>query len=238
VEKELDKVFPGIRVLRMDSDTTTAKHSHRDIFQAFRNLEADVLLGTQMIAKGFDFPKVTLVGVISADTSLNIPDLRSAERTFQLLTQVAGRTGRSGLGGEVIIQTFSPEVDVVRAAASQGYKDFFEVESEERGELDYPPFSRMINITVRSTDESLAQTTARRLKGAIERRIKSNEDGIAVLGPAPAPIFRLRGDYRYRILLKAKGPLLAQKVLKPILADWSTPRKVRLSVDIDPVDSF
>jgi len=238
VERELKKMLPGVRILRMDTDTTRKKHAHRDMFQTFRRHDADVLLGTQMIAKGFDFPEVTLVGVISADTSLNLPDLRSAERTFQLLTQVAGRTGRSGLGGEVIIQTFSPELDVIRAAASQRYRRFFDVESGERGELDYPPFTRMMTITIKSSDSLLAQTAAQKLKQTIERRIKRNGDDISVLGPAPAPVFRLKGNYRYRILIKAKKPMLAQKMLGPILAHWSTPSKVRLTVDADPVEIF
>ena len=238
VEREAGKILPGIRILRMDLDTTRKKHAHRDIYQTFRRHEADVLLGTQMIAKGFDFPEVTLVGVISADTCLNAPDLRSAERTFQLLTQVAGRAGRSVLGGEVIIQTFSPDLDVIQAAASQGYRQFFDVESSERGELDYPPFSRMAKISIRSRDRLLAETTANKLKKAIEKRIRENGSDVTVLGPAPAPVFRLRGNYRYQILLKASGPMVAQKMLSPILAHWSAPRKVKVTVDIDPVEIF
>lgn len=236
VERELKKMLPGVRILRMDMDTTRRKHAHRDIFQTFRRHDADILLGTQMIAKGFDFPEVTLVGVISADTSLNLPDLRSTERTFQLLTQVAGRAGRSALGGEVIIQTFSPDLDVIRAAASQGYRQFFDVESSERGELDYPPFSRMMKITVKSSDSLLAQTAAQKLKQTIEEKIKKNGSDMSVLGPAPAPVFRLRGNYRYQILLKARKPMLAQRMLGPILAHWSAPKKVRLTVDPDPVE--
>ena len=238
VEREVKKILPGIRILRMDLDTTRKKHAHRDIYQTFRRHEADVLLGTQMIAKGFDFPEVTLVGVISADTCLNAPDLRSSERTFQLLTQVAGRAGRSVLGGEVIIQTFSPDLDVIQAAASQGYRQFFDVESSERGELDYPPFSRMAKIGIRSRDRLLAETTATKLKRVIERNVRKNGSDISILGPAPAPVFRLRGNYRYQILLKASGPMVAQKILSPILARWSAPRKVKVTVDIDPIEIF
>jgi primosomal protein N' (replication factor Y) len=238
VERELSKSYPGVRILRMDSDTTRRRHAHRDMFQAFRRHDADILLGTQMIAKGFDFPSVTLVGVISADTSLNLPDLRSAERTFQLITQVAGRAGRSDLGGEVVVQTFSPELDVIRTAASQKYREFFDVEAVQRSELDYPPFSRMAKITIRSSDSTLAQTTAQKLKRAVETKVRKNGRKMLVLGPAPAPIFRLKGNYRYRILLKSREPMVAQRILDPVLASWPIPRKVRLVVDIDPVGTF
>lgn len=238
VEKLLKELFPDIRVLRMDMDTTRAKHAHRDIFQAFRNHEADVLLGTQMIAKGLDFPRLTLVGVISADTSINLPDLRSAERTFQLLTQVAGRTGRSTLGGEVVIQTFSPDLAVIEASARQEYPAFFDVEADQRNELHYPPSYRMAKISIRSSERELAHTTAEHLKTALERRAEMNGRGVLVLGPAPAAVFRLKGDYRYTILMKAKEPMQAQKTIRPVLSDLSIPRKVKLVVDIDPVEVF
>ncbi len=238
VEKELKSAFPGIRVLRMDMDTTRRKHAHRDIFRAFRRHEADILLGTQMIAKGLDFPLVTLVGVISADTSLNLPDLRSAERTFQLVTQVAGRTGRSELGGEVVIQTFSPELDAIRAAALHRYREFFSAESLQRSELGYPPFSRMVKITVASRDSLLAQTTAEKLKKAIERENRKGGRRLVALGPAPAPVFRVKGSYRYSILLKAEEPMSAQRILGPILAGWPAQKNVRLSVDVDPIEVF
>jgi primosomal protein N' (replication factor Y) len=238
VEKELRSAFPGARVLRMDTDTTRRKHAHRDIFRAFRQHEADILLGTQMIAKGFDFPLVTLVGIICADTSLNLPDLRSAERTFQLITQVAGRTGRSQLGGEVVIQTFSPELDVIRQAALYKYREFYGVESLQRNELGYPPFSRIVKILAASRDSVLAQTTAEKLKKAIQGKARKSGCKLRVLGPAPAPVLRVKGNYRYTILLKAEEPMTAQRILGPILAAWPVQNKVRLSVDVDPVEVF
>jgi len=238
VEEKLKELFPEIRVLRMDMDTTRSRHAHRDIYQTFRNHEADVLLGTQMIAKGLDFPELTLVGVISADTSINLPDLRSAERTFQLLTQVAGRTGRSRLGGEVVIQTFSPDLSVIRTAAEQKYQAFYEFETAQRDELSYPPFARMAKLSIRSTDRARTLNAAEKLREAIQKRVELNGSEITVLGPSPAPVFRLKGEYRYTILLKAKGPMQAQKTISPALSDLPVLRKVKLVVDIDPVDVF
>jgi len=231
VEKELQK-FLQARILRVDLDTTTVKGSHLSLFRKFKNKEADILLGTQMVAKGFDFPDVTLVGVISADTALNLPDFRASERTFQLLTQVAGRAGRSSLGGEVVIQTCSPSNYAIKYAATHSYNEFFSEEILYRKELFYPPFSRLGKIVVRSK----LQGEARSVAFGIEKRLKAKVGkGIEILGPAPDPVFQVRGYYRWMILLKADRFFAIQKLIKNILHQKIDYGTAKISVDIDPM---
>ncbi len=233
VEEEVRKVFPEASVIRMDSDTTRRKNAHFQILDAFREGRADILVGTQMVAKGLDFPNVTLVGVISADTILNLPDFRSAERTFQLLTQVSGRAGRGKKPGEVIVQSFSPENYAIKAAAQQDYKTFYDEEIEYRRELGYPPFSRLINILSSDPVDSFAQTRLEDFKSALESRIQSDE--ITLMGPAPAPISRLKGMYRWHILIKNRGSDGIQQVIKEVLADISQSVRTGLTIDVDPL---
>lgn len=211
IEEEVRRVFPEARVARMDVDTTRRKGAHERILSAFRRREVDILVGTQMIAKGLDFPGVTLVGVVSADTSLNLPDFRSPERTFQLLTQVAGRAGRGGTPGDVIIQTYSPDHYSIVCAASHDYERFYEQEIESRRRLGYPPFSHIILIVATAPTEPAAvraiNTAVEGLYSALGGQEGAERAGIEVLGPSPAPIVRLRGRYRWRVALK--GPDLA-----------------------------
>lgn len=211
VEEEVKRVFPEARVARMDVDTTRRKGAHERILSAFRRREVDILVGTQMIAKGLDFPGVTLVGVVSADTSLNLPDFRSPERTFQLLTQVAGRAGRGGSPGEVIIQTYSPEHYSIVCAASHDYEGFYQQEIESRRRLGYPPFSHIINIVAAAPTEPAAVRAINAVVEGVYDALGGQEGteraGIEILGPSPAPIVRLRGRYRWRVALK--GPDLA-----------------------------
>ncbi|MFH1567773.1 MAG: primosomal protein N', partial [Gemmatimonadota bacterium] len=195
VEAALEEQFPGIRVIRMDVDTTGWKGAHDELVERFRRGEADVLLGTQMVAKGLDFPEVTLVGVISADTGLHLPDFRAAERSFQLLTQVAGRSGRGRTPGEVVIQTLLPDSSVLQSAARQDYESFAEVELEERRASGFPPFGRLIVFRWRGPEEAAVEGAA---AAGVDLLLRARAGDTAVLGPAPAPLARLRGRYRWQ----------------------------------------
>ena len=239
VEDELGELFPRARVLRFDADTTRRKGAHRDHLERFGRGEADILLGTQMIAKGLDFPRVTLVGVVSADTALNLPDFRAAERTFQLLAQVAGRTGRSELGGEVIIQSYAPDHYAVDAVRGHRYAEFVQQELRARQELDYPPFSRMALLRFRAPDEErvskACEAVAETLAGIIGGQDRSD---ISILGPAPAPIARLRGAHRWHIIVKGKDIDHVRSVVREARkrSDGFRVRGVRVAIDIDPIE--
>ncbi len=193
----------------------------------FRSREADILIGTQMVAKGLDIPSVTLVGIISADTSLNLPDFRAGERTFQILSQVAGRAGRGIAGGRVIIQTFSPEHYAIQAAARHDYAAFYEQEIAYRRQLHNPPFTRLVRLVYAHANDSLCQREALRMKNLlIEERDARGIGGISLIGPAPAYIPRLRGRYRWQLLLRG-SELSAFLSQVPFPQGWT--------IDIDPV---
>ena len=198
VEEALLEQFPGTRVIRMDVDTTGWKGAHDELVERFRHGEADVLLGTQMVAKGLDFPRVTLVGVISADTGLHLPDFRAPERSFQLLTQVAGRSGRGHNPGEVVIQTMLPEAATLRAAAQQDYDGFAEAELAERRESGFPPFGRLLIFRWSGPDEGAVERAGEGAAQLLKERCCGNT---VVLGPAPAPLARLRDQFRWQALL-------------------------------------
>lgn len=206
LEQEVATCFPGARIIRWDSDTSKGRLSHQEILEYFREEGAAILIGTQMIAKGLDIPQVTLVGVINTDTSLNLPDFRSAERTFQLVAQVAGRAGRGSRGGRVIIQTFSPDHYAVIAAAHQDYDEFYRQEIEFRKRLSYPPFSRLVRLTYSHTNNQHSRNEALRVRDLLEALTRSKGSYTRVIGPAPAFISRLRGRYRWQILLKGPRP--------------------------------
>lgn len=239
VEQEISAIFPGAKPLRMDMDTTTRKGAHERILQKFGDGEADILLGTQMVAKGLDFPRVTLVGVISADTQLLLPDFRASERTFQLLTQVAGRAGRSPDAGkgEVVIQTHQPQHYVLAHVVDHDYKAFFERELAERRELEYPPFSRIALVEFKGKNEDKARLAAERFAKALRGFLST----FLVLGPSPAVISKVKNYYRWHIIIKspkAKDPAAVELRygLRRALADaGKAPSSVRMIVDIDPV---
>jgi primosomal protein N' (replication factor Y) len=184
-----------------------------------------------MIAKGLDFPEVTLVGVVSADVTLNIPDFRASERTFNLLTQVAGRAGRGEDGGEVIVQTYAPSHYAVLAAAKHDYDKFYEEEIKSRKELLYPPFVNLIKVTVRARNDELTLKTAQNLADAI----KGEDKELKVAGPAPAPIARMRGYFRYNILLKGNDRAAMCALLRKALGVFRKPHGVLVAVDVDPI---
>lgn len=231
VEEEVVSRFAGARVLRLDRDTTTRKGSHAEILGRFRRREADILIGTQMVAKGLDFPEVTLVGVISADTSINVPDFRAAERTFQLLTQVSGRAGRGENPGRVIIQTFSPEHYSVEHATRQDYEGFFAREIAFRSELGYPPFSRLVNIVSQDENAQTAEERAERMAEILRRVAPSEAD---VLGPALAPIPRLRNQERRHVILRAPLSVPISEIVRRALDELPSAERRGLVVDVDP----
>ncbi|KYP79756.1 primosomal protein N' [Ferroacidibacillus organovorans] len=201
LEQEVLSWFPNVRVLRMDVDTTAGVGTHEQILSAFSKGEADVLLGTQMIAKGHDFSRVSLVGVVAADAALHVPDFRSAERTFQLLVQVAGRAGRHGREGRVVIQTFAPDHYAIQAAAAQDYEQFYRTELPLRRRLEYPPFTEIAQFIVTHDEESKAREGAQQLHHLLEASLKGCER-VQLLSAAPAVVGRIRGAYRYQVVVK------------------------------------
>jgi primosomal protein N' (replication factor Y) len=237
VEEAVKACFPGVRTLRMDRDTTERKGAHADLLRSFRKFEADVLIGTQMVAKGLDFPNVTLVGVISADTSLNIPDYRASERAFQLLTQVAGRAGRGENLGEVYIQTFDPEHESIQFATQHDYIGFYTQEIAGRQSLNYPPFGFLANLVVGDISETTAieriNSIARSLRGTIAGLGYAGE--MELLGPVACPLSRLRNKYRRHLLIKSRKRRPMLLAIKTTLAQLSLSDRLSLSVDIDPI---
>ncbi len=234
VEEELEALFPTARILRMDLDTTRSKDAHRTILNRFRRGEAEILVGTQMVAKGLDFSRVTLVGVVNADTGLLFPDFRSAERSFQMLTQVAGRAGRNKLPGEVILQTRNPEHPVVQLASSHDYAGFVATELAERKKLGYPPYGRIIGIEFRGEDTRDVERLAR----SWTARLRNLPGETTVLGPEPAFIARVKRQYRYQTLIKLAPktpPARIKRALGMILADMKRPPgALRVAIDVDP----
>jgi len=205
VESELLERFAGVRVIRMDVDTTTARGAHERLLAEFERGEADVLLGTQMIAKGLDFSRVTLVGVIAADTALRVPDFRAAERTFQLLVQVAGRAGRHDLPGQVIVQTFAPDHYAVTAAKHQDYNQFYRTELAARRVMGYPPFTEICKFLISHQLEAVARDHAERLYEDLARRFAADDESVRLLPAVPATIARLRDQFRYQIIVVYKS---------------------------------
>jgi primosomal protein N' (replication factor Y) len=236
IEEILRTRFPTLRIARLDRDTTSRRSTYEQAILRFGAGELDMLVGTQMIAKGHDFPNVTLVGVVSVDAGLAMPDFRSAERTFQLITQVAGRAGRGNLPGRVLIQTYHPHHYALRHACAQDYEGFFDEEINYRRNLSYPPFVALASLLVHGDDLSRVQTTAATLRGALDRA--NTERAVRVLGPAPAPLARLRGEHRIQILLKSRSrPRLRTLVEMALGEAANTPGcdSGSINVEIDPV---
>jgi len=242
LEAEIAVKFPDYVTQRMDSDTMRGHGSHKKALEAFRRGETHILLGTQMIAKGLDFPNVTLVGVVNADVTLHLPDFRAPERTFQLLAQVAGRTGRGPKGGRVLVQTMQPEHPSIAKAATHDYLGLAKQELELRLKGGYPPYQRMARLIVRSKDEATALEFAERLAGAFGPAIESLQrqgeptNELRILGPAEAPIFRLKGWYRFHFQLQSPHSGFLHRVLRQTLPSVRLPHGVELTIDIDPYD--
>jgi primosomal protein N' (replication factor Y) len=267
LQVEIEERFPGYVVRRMDSDTMRKPGSHARVLAAFRRGLIHILLGTQMIAKGLDFPNVTLVGVVNADVGLHIPDFRSAERTFQLLSQVAGRAGRGPQGGRVLVQTFTPDHPCIALAATHDYARFVDAEMAHRREHHYPPYQRLARIIIRSRDQQAASAFADQLadafarvlhpptppsptRGEGERRpspaglpahTQQGEGGVGgqppevrLLGPAEAPVFRLKGYYRFHFQLQSASPGALHQILRAVLPAQRAPAGVEFTLDVDP----
>ena len=239
-ELELAAVFPSARVLRLDLDVARAKAGPGEVLAKFARGEGDILLGTQMIAKGLDFPRVTLVGVLDADVALHLPDFRAAERTFQLLVQVAGRSGRRRQRGEVLVQTCTPEHPAIAAVASadaaEGERAFRKRELDERRDAGYPPFTRLVTLLVDGPGEGEVEQAATAL-AARARELAGGRD-IVVLGPAPQALSRLRGRFRWHVLLKSAAGAPLREIAAAILAESERPGhgKVRVIADVDPIE--
>ena len=233
IQKQLEKIFPEAKIIRMDVDTTRKKGSHQRLLDRFGNHEADILLGTQMIAKGLDFPDVTLVGVLNADTALELPDLRASEKTFQLLTQVAGRAGRADKPGEVIIQTFNPDHYAIKLAQQQDYEDFFYKEMYLRHLGKYPPYYFTVMLRISNFNKQVALKTAIELTTKVKKILSKKA---IILGPTEGSIAKIKQQYNYQILIKyTKEPLLSQ-VLNDILTKYQMRGKnaSRVAIDSDP----
>lgn len=238
VELIAQKLFPNCNIVRLDSDSLARKNEHIRILEDFRNGKIDILIGTQMLAKGLDNPNVTLVGVINADNGFNLPDFRSCERGFQLLTQVAGRAGRGDNPGEVYFQTYNPDFFGLETAKQQDYKSFYNTEIEAREDFDYPPFSQIIRVILSSKNqfraERSAQEIAMRLNDIVDKRQLT--EPVAVLGPNPCVIERLQEYYRFQILIKNKLDEKGRRFILSFLAQIKLPDDIKLTVDVDPID--
>lgn len=231
LEEEIKKLFPDAKVVRMDADTTVKKGSHEKIIKSIEDREYDIIIGTQMISKGLDFPYVTLVGVVNADESLNIPDFRSGERTFSLLCQVAGRAGRSNLLGEVIIQTFNPDNHTLNLAANQDYKGLFNYEMNLRKKLKYPPYYYLTSIKVCSRDYDDAINNAKKIATYLNSNLKDE----IILGPTTASMFKLNGVFRFQIIIKYKKFDQIKEHLKYIDNMFVNDKKTYLEIDNNPL---
>ena len=230
IEEELNHLIPTARVLRMDVDTTSRKGAHKRMIEAFRNHEYDILLGTQIVAKGLDFSLVTLVGVINADTSLNIPDFRSSENTFSLLSQVAGRSGRSQKSGKVLIQTFNPDHYAISYVRHHDYLGFYREEMQIRRKLGYPPFYYLCYLKISGKDSQYIFQEALKIKRSLERNLSYT----AILGPTSLAVFKVNNTYRYGIILKYKKEDGLRDVLHKIQNHYKSNRKIQIDIDFNP----
>jgi primosomal protein N' (replication factor Y) len=236
VEEEAQSLFPTARISRMDRDTTRGRGGHARILKGLEDGSIDILIGTQMIAKGHDFPGVTLVGVVSADATLNLPDFRSAERTFQLITQVMGRAGRGDAPGRVVVQSLAPEHYAITRAVSHDFAGFYAEELEFRREAGYPPFAYLASLLFSGNSAAEVEKgggEAARLLFKIKQEIKTR---VEILGPTTAPLGKVRGRYRWQILLKSALRKDLHHLLGRFREKLRLPAVVRISIDVDPVE--
>ncbi len=238
VEQEVHKRHPDARVVRLDSDVASKKGAYEKVLNQFSQGEADILIGTQMVAKGLDIERVTLVGVLTADAAFNLPDYRSTERGFQLLTQVAGRAGRGERVGEVILQTYAPELEALRLASKHDYHSFFGPELENRRDFEYPPFSQLIRIVVSGEDQLLVESVSDLLAEEISRLLEDDvpESDVKLLGPVPCVIERIKGRFRYHLIIKNKGGPAVQQMITDYMRGRRFGPQVSVAVDVDALD--
>ncbi|MDD2227990.1 MAG: primosomal protein N' [Candidatus Cloacimonetes bacterium] len=236
LEQTLKVLFPSAKILRMDSDSARKRDTYKSMYNRMKKREVDILLGTQMISKGLDFPEVTLVGIVMADISLNVPDFRAAERSFQLLTQVAGRSGRGEKAGEVIIQTYNPEHYAIRTASKQDFLSFVEEEIELRKKLYYPPFYRLARIVFQCPDLDVMRQEVDTIGAAKQNLLESfKAPELMLLGPSPAPFSKINNYYRYHLIFKGKSSQVIQNAISQFVEQYKCPSAVSYYVDIDPV---
>ena len=240
LEQEIHKQFPSAKTIRMDVDTVTKKNSHEQILNKFRDENIDILIGTQMVVKGHHFPNVTLVGVIAADSSLNIDDYRANERTFQILTQVAGRAGRDKLPGKVIVQTYNPDEFSIQCARKQNYEMFYETEIALRKQLKYPPFCDIIVISFNSISETEINKVSNQVYDYLNKKINNNsnedEQNFRIFKPMPSPIDKIQNRYRWRIIIKGRIDEELNKILNECLKEFynENNKNTRISIDVNP----
>jgi primosomal protein N' (replication factor Y) len=232
LECEIRAAFPNVVVRRMDSDTMRSPGSHEEILDAFKAGDVQILLGTQMIAKGLDFPNVTLVGVVNADTALHLPDFRAAERTFQLVAQVAGRTGRGDRPGRVVVQTYAPDHPAIRAAVKHDFQEFARNELPEREKYGVPPYGRLVRLIARGPDERGTFDYIKDLAAAIRLAADSS---VRVLGPAPAPIVKIRNLFRFHLQLRCPNSRPLQNLVNTVPRHLTVPHGIELAIDVDPI---
>jgi primosomal protein N' (replication factor Y) len=217
----------------MDRDTTRGKEGHEELFKKFKSHKADVLIGTQMIAKGLHFPSVTLVGILNADTSLHLPDLRAAETTFQLIVQIAGRAGRADLAGEVILQTFTPNHPLLRIAAAQDFDSFYKQEKEERKMFDFPPFCRLIKLVFKGEKQEETEQAAL----LVHQKLRDlSPPDTQFMAPTPAGHPKIKDLYRYQFVIKTKAIQAISTQISSIRT--LVPKKISLLIDVDPITTF
>ncbi len=232
LERDVIEAFPGQVVRRMDSDTMRAPGSHEAVLSAFKAGEVNILLGTQMIAKGLDFPNVTLVGVVNADIALHMPDFRAAERTFQLVAQVAGRTGRGDRPGKVLVQTCSPDVPAIACAIHHDYEGFVATELPQRQAVGLPPFGRLVRLMARGPEETSVRAYLEALTAALR---EAAPPSVRLVGPAPAPVMKIRNLFRYHLRMMAATSKPMQELLRAVTPTLALPQGVELAIDVDPV---
>ena len=229
---ELKKLYPAARILRMDNDTTSGKEGHYRILKQFADREADILVGTQMVAKGHDFPLVTLVGILDADMSLHFPDYRSGERTFQLVTQVAGRSGRGAEKGDVVLQTYDPDNYILRFAAAYDYEGFYRHEIGLRAAAMFPPFSRIVRVMVSSEKDADAIEALREVYANLQKLYDAHTDDFLFFNRMHAPIKRIQGKFRYQVLMRLTSDALLEAIYDAVSA--VKPKNALVSVEENP----
>ncbi len=235
LEEEVKRLFPDARVGRMDSDTTAHRGDGEKMLRLLAKRELDIMVGTQMIAKGHDFPGITLVGVVAADLSLNVPDFRAGERTFQMLTQVAGRSGRGDLRGLVVVQTFNPEHYALKRAINHDYHGFYEDEIKLRKTLRYPPYVRIVNLQISSANRERGREGIEIIGRLAKQAVRSNKLAIDILGPVEAPVSKIRGRYRWQLLLKGQDTK-AQMIMIDMIRAEAAKARLEVKVDVDPMN--
>lgn len=235
VEEEIRRLFPDVRVLRLDSDISSRKGAYEEVFGQFSRGEAEILIGTQIVAKGLDIARVTLVGVLAADAAFNLPDFRSLERGFQLLTQVSGRAGRGHAPGKVVLQTYNTELPTLLLAKDQDYASFIEAELLARAEFEYPPFSSIVRVLASGADDLQVQSALERISEEMSNHLEDFEQ-IRILGPAPCLIERIKGMYRHHLIIKNLMGESGQQAIASFLKARADSPGVRITVDVDPVD--